>query len=355
MIPIFFLASDLSPVSTARHLARLVALLPRDRFHVQIGVLGKAEGPIAEWLKGKGLAVQSLPARRLVDLGGASRLRKFTDGAKIIHAWGPAAVRASALLGDRKIVATDCSVMPPGVGGWMATRALRRCQRVVSFTFAEGDRYRKLGVRADALTRIAPGIEPPPLVDRAALLRELELPPQARFIAAAGPLEPASGFRDAILVFDLVRYEYPDLHFVIFGEGSERESLHAFARSLMFDDWRIRFAPARLDLPGVLAESEFVWVTAERGDPLLALETMAAGRPVMGWKVPDMAEVMEDEITGILVERGDRARLASASYPYITDDARRSFLGDSGRLRSLEHFNPHREVEQYVHLYEELA
>ena len=96
----------------------------------------------------------------------------------------------------------------------------------------------------------------------------------------AGRLESLSGFKSAIWAFDLVRYEYPDLHLVIFGEGPEREGLEDFGLALMFDDYRFASPAAGPMCRRYSTLAEFVWVTHERGGVALALEAMAAGRPV---------------------------------------------------------------------------
>lgn len=281
----------------------------------------------------------------------------------IVHAWGPAAVRATRLFARSdgeggnvpRLVASAASHPGGGLAGWLATRRLRRCDRVVAATLAEGERYRRLGVAGERLSRIAPGVGMPHRrMDRATVLRELGLPADARFIAVAGELAPVSGFKSAIWAFDMVRYEHPEWRLVIFGEGPDRLLLEEFARALMFDDFRIHFAGSHPDLPEVLVHADLVWLTHERGGVGLALEAMAAARPVLGWKSAELAEVVEEGVTASLVPYGERAMLSAASYPFMDDPDLRQTTGDAGWERVGKHFSAAHAVEQFARLYEEL-
>jgi glycosyltransferase involved in cell wall biosynthesis len=223
-------------------------------------------------------------------------------------------------------------------------------------TWAEADRYRRLGVSGDHLTLIGPCVSPPgPPPDREAVRRELGLPPGSRFIIAAGKLEPASGLKSAIWTFDILRYEAPDLHLVLVGDGPDRWALEEFGRAIAFDDFRVRFAGHRPDLPALLGLAEVVWVTRDRGGVNLALEAMAAGRPVGGWRTPELAEVVEDGVTGFLADPGERAQLSAKTYPLVHEPGLAARLGAAGKALSAERFGVGRAVEQWEQLYRELT
>jgi glycosyltransferase involved in cell wall biosynthesis len=365
-LSVFFLASDLSPYGSARQLALVAGGLPRDRFRIEVGTLGSSETPIAEGLRAAGVAVHALSVRNTIDLRGLRILRRTvrTAGPTIVHAWGAAAIRATRFVGSKhssggnmpRLVASAASFPAGGLAGWLTARRLRRCDRVVATTWAEGERHHRLGVPSVRLTRISPGVAPPPPPPhRAELLDELGLPVDARFIACAGRLEPDSGFKSAIWALDMVRYDHPDIHLVIFGAGSDRELLEDFARALMFDDPRVHFAGSRADFPAILGHADIAWVTHERGGASLALEAMAAGITVIGWRTADLSEIVEESVTGFLVDFGDRPQLSGKTYPLLKDGAARERLGRAGRRRAAEHFSAARAVEKFARLYEELA
>ena len=82
------------------------------------------------------------------------------------------------------------------------------------------------------------------------------------------------------------------------------------------DDPRVRFAPAvsASDVPRVLAELDTLLcpsITFENG-PTVALEAMAVGTPVIASRVGNLAEVVDDGVSGRLVAAGDVRALAAA-------------------------------------------
>jgi glycosyltransferase involved in cell wall biosynthesis len=298
--------------------------------------------------------VRHTPIRHALDVSGMRRLRRAVAEANpaVVHAWGPFAVRASRLLGP-PVVASAAADPGGGLGGWLTVRALRRAARVVAASWAEGERYRRLGVPTERLTRVAPAVVPPgPAPDPATFRHELGLPPDARLVMAGDRLEPAAGLRDAIWAFDILRYDRPELFLVIVGDGPDRARLEAFGRALAFDDFRVRFVGPRPDLLGL---AEVVWVAAERGGTELAMEAMAAGRPVVGWKTADLGELIEDGETGLLAARGDRAQLAAKARLLLEDAALRRQIGAAGCVRVRDRFPVARMVEQFARVYGELA
>src|SRR5207302_1750129 len=125
--------------------------------------------------------------------------------------------------------------------------------------------YHKLGVLFERLTRIAPCVSMPrSQLNGEQFRRDLGLPPNARLIFAAGRLESGMAMKSAIWGFDMLRYEAPDLHLVIFGGGPDRAALEDFGRALAFDDIRVHFAGHRSNLPELLSLAEVVWVAQDR-------------------------------------------------------------------------------------------
>jgi glycosyltransferase involved in cell wall biosynthesis len=82
---------------------------------------------------------------------------------------------------------------------------------------------------------------------------------------------------------------------------------------------------------------------------------MTAGKPVVGWRTPDLAEIVEDKATGLLAPLGDRPALAAAMRSILENANYGQRLGGAGRTRALERFAWPRMVEQYARLYRELV
>ena len=360
------LAPGLEPVGQGAAARTLAFALANHEFRVNIGVVGRIDNEDIEDLASAGFAVERVSIRHLLDVAGARRLRQFVRDCRpdIIHAWGATAVRAARSVVSRdgmggnepRLIVSGASEPGGGLGGRLAARRVRRADRVIPCTRAEGDRYRRLGVPAEQLTLIAPAAPTDQEdLDAESVHRDLGIPPDARLIAASGHSEKGFGPRDAIIAFDMLRYEHEDLHLVILGAGPETPPLERLARSLAFDDLRVHFVERTTQLAAASRIATAVFAVRPRLGVEDALEGMAAGKPVIGWATPDLAEIVEDKATGLLVPLGDRAALAASMRAVLENPSHARRLGDAGRARAAEHFGFARMVEQFVRLYREIA
>ncbi len=357
---VLLLLSEFDPGDEGAAPRVLAAGLPAVEFRVAMGVLGRVCAAQIDELSTGGIAVAPVPIRHLLDFAGTRRLRQFARACApdIVHAWGGPAARAARKLVSRnghgenspRLVVSSASLSGGGLRGRLTAQGLRRADRVIPTTRAEGDRYRRLGVPAEQLTLIAhSGPAPRAVVE----IPELRLPAGAQLIVSSGRSEAGFGPRDAIIAFDMLRYDFKSVYLAIVGAGSETPALEQLARSLAFDDLRVRFV-SREAAGAALALASAVFVTQPHGGAQQAVEAMAAGKAVIGWGSADLAEIVEDKTTGHLVSLGDRAALAAAMRGVLENPSHARRLGDAGRARALERFGRPRMIEQFVRLYREL-
>src|SRR5262249_30469746 len=159
----------------------------------------------------------------------------------------------------------------------------------------ERERYQRLGISQTKITQAAPGValEPPAIIPF-----PTSVPKPGRFILCVGPVEPRKGFRTAIWAFDILRYLYRDLRLVLVGQGGDLGRLQQFAASIDVSP-NVEFVGPQEDVSGWLHAAEVVWVpTHTTGGTHVALEAMAAGRPVVASRVPNLVEVVADGVSG---------------------------------------------------------
>jgi glycosyltransferase involved in cell wall biosynthesis len=116
----------------------------------------------------------------------------------------------------------------------------------------------------------------------------------------------------------------------VVGDGPERAALEQLAT-----DVRIRLVGERDDVPALLARSSvFVLSSRSEGLPLSVIEAMAAGLPVVASDVGGLRELVEHEVTGLLVAPGNVDALAEALGRLVADPGLRRRMGDAGRARA---------------------
>ncbi|GAA3180800.1 hypothetical protein GCM10010531_38670 [Blastococcus jejuensis] len=120
----------------------------------------------------------------------------------------------------------------------------------------------------------------------------------------------------------------PEARLVLVGDGPERAALEAAAPP------NVHFAGAQ-DPADFYAAADVVALPSRwEGGPLVPLEAMAMGRPVVGFDVQGVATALGD--TGALVAPGDLTGLAAGLARLLTDPDRAAADGRAARRRALE-------------------
>jgi glycosyltransferase involved in cell wall biosynthesis len=176
-----------------------------------------------------------------------------------------------------------------------------------------------------------------------------------RFVLAAGRLSPEKGFDQLIEAASIVVAAEPAVGFVLFGDGPECEPLsrQIFERRLQR---HVVLAGFRRDWQRFLPQADlFALASHTEGLPVVVLEALAAGAPVVATAVGGTPEVVTDGATGYLVPAREPAALAGRILDLLRDDARRREMGNAGRQRVREDFTFASQSVQYQRLFERLC
>jgi glycosyltransferase involved in cell wall biosynthesis len=94
--------------------------------------------------------------------------------------------------------------------------------------------------------------------------------------------------------------------------------------------------------------------SANEGTPVVAIESLAAQRPVVATRVGGVPDVVTDGEDGILVEPGDIAALGRALAAVASDPYIRARLGRAGSELVVPRYRVDRLVDDVDRLYREL-
>ena len=365
---IVFLASDNDPAGPAWFVPTLVAGLPADQFSPAVGVFGRSVGGLGERIAADAPNCPVFPLThgvRLNDWRSFGRIVFDEYGPGLIHAVGPFAARVSYLhtglpVGRRAnppgVIVSGVDDLGADATAWLTRRAVRAADRVVATTTAEAERYRADGVDPDRVVIVPPF--PPPVetvLDPAAFRKELDIPPDSRLVVAAGRFDATAGLKTAVWAFDVVKYVAPDLFLVLVGDGPDRDKLVRFGRSLGFDDYRIRFVRPPVDPAAVMALADIVWVTHVRGGVREALAALAAGRPLIAARNPDLAEIIALGETDRMIPPGDRVALAAVTNEILAHPGGAVGTAEAARKRVVDEFSANRFVQRLAGVYHSMT
>ena len=143
------------------------------------------------------------------------------------------------------------------------------------------------------------------------------------------------------------------MHVDVFGDGSLRADLERRAERLGVD---ASFHGTVADVGARLLEVD-LFALPTRGDnlPIAILEAMALALPVVATRTGGLPELVEDGVSGILVEPDDAEGLAAAIGRLAGDEDTRFRSGRAGAARVRERFDAGDVARQMVALYRRLV
>lgn len=142
--------------------------------------------------------------------------------------------------------------------------------------------------------------------------------------------------------------------FLIVGDGPLRKELEELARMLNIAD-RVFFAGWRTDISRILGAIDIFCLTSLwEGMPLVVIEAMAMGKPVVSTEVRGIKEVVEDGKTGILVPLNDIEAFGRACIDILNNHHLATTMGEAGRIRFKQMFTVDRMINKCQSLYMEL-
>jgi glycosyltransferase involved in cell wall biosynthesis len=146
----------------------------------------------------------------------------------------------------------------------------------------------------------------------------------------------------------------PEVDLEIVGDGPERGHLAALAERLGVND-RTRFTGWSDEPRSWLARWDaFVLPSGVEGPSLVVLDAMLAELPVVATRVGSIPEAIRHEQTGLLVDVGDPAGLATAVRRVLADPELGRRLGTAARAHALAHHDVEAMARGFESLYAEV-
>jgi glycosyltransferase involved in cell wall biosynthesis len=281
---------------------------------------------------------------------GRSALRRVASDADVLHAHGlKAGWMASTLRPRPPVVVTVHNLVLDEVAGVRAPllRALegwlpRRVDAVIAVSNEIGNRF-----AGRANVHVIPPAGPAPVVRRSRdeVRAELGLAPSERLVVSVARLHPQ---KDLPTLFEAVA-GMPATRVVVFGDGPDEAMLRSAAPS------NVSLMGGRPSVADEIAAADaFVVSSRWESGPLVLLEAMALGRPVVTTAVGLAPDVVRDGETGRLVAVGDTSALCRAITEVLDDPVQAAAMGERGRNAAAATFSAEVALDSIEHVCREV-
>jgi phosphatidyl-myo-inositol dimannoside synthase len=226
---------------------------------------------------------------------------------------------------------------------WVRRKAVQSAQAVLAISqFTAARLSDTQGIAPESIHLLPLALDPS---FRAAGEKGLSSPPPAwfpkgRVLLSVTRLAASEGYKGVdtmIRTLGRIQTRAADLQYVIVGDGDDRARLERLARDSGVAA-RVHFA-GKLDasndeLRACYAHCDvFVLPSKGEGFGMVFLEAMAYGKPVIGGNHGGTPDIIEDGVTGFLIEHGDEERLGQIIEMLVRDESTRRAIGHAARAR----------------------
>ena len=137
---------------------------------------------------------------------------------------------------------------------------------------------------------------------------------------------------------------------LLLGDGPDKEYLLQQTKTLNLNDI-VKFIGFHDNVLDYMAESDlFVSSSLWEGFPTVILEAMALGLPVVATNVSGSCELIENDITGLLVPPKDPVALAEAIGSILNSSERSASFSKNAKIK-VKNFSIEKTAKEYEELY----
>lgn len=353
-----------NPSGVGTHMLTLAGAL-RDKI---LPILVFAREPTAiEWARramASGIygVAMPLPALELGDTSFTELLREFRPDIVHVHAgigWeGHALARAARRAAVPVVIRTEHlpytlrALGRPELEHAYASGVLE-ADRIICVSDAGRATFRMSGIDARRYVTVHNGIVPSPsLRSRPEVRQRLGIDDEPVLLTVARLTEQK---RHDVLLRALPRVlrQHPDAQLLLVGSGHMQTVLQQLAKELGIAA-HVRFLGRRNDVPDLLAAADaFCLPSHFEGHPLVLMEAMAAGLPIVAARSIGITEVISNGESGLLVPFEDTVALSAALNRVLSDRPLASQLGACGQLAVRERFDAEVMANQVMAVYED--
>lgn len=344
----------------------LASGLERRGYRITVGY--STPGPFVQELADKGLTLKRIPRLALVDPIFLVRMVRLmrSDPPQIVHTHlfkSDFHGRLAARIANVPVVVSTLHNNDVWARNWLLGHLYGATARFADRLIAVSPEVRefhlaKTGVPEDKLMVIENSVDVSHFegheAEARAIRAEFEVAEDAPLFGIVGRLKPQKDLPTFLHAAAEILREQPDARFLVVGDGPLQDELEAQADELGLRPALV-FTGMRKDVPAILSALDaLVLSSLWEGLPVILLEAMAAGLPVVSTAVDGVQGVALPDETALLVPVSDPKALAQACLRLARDLALRESMGRAGKARVTKRYSLDAMIDRISALYVEL-
>jgi len=186
------------------------------------------------------------------------------------------------------------------------------------------------------------------------LREELGLSPKTKLIGTLGRLTRQKAHQTLIEAAHILLKYRSDIEFLVGGEGPRFRFLTDLCSTYGISD-KFHFIGFRSDAINILRLLDvFVLCSIDEGLPIVLLEAMSIGAPVITTDVGDIPVVVQNNVNGIMIKIGDPKLLAESINRLLDDDAFCKKIASNAKETVNSTFSISKMSSEYIKVYNAL-
>lgn len=188
--------------------------------------------------------------------------------------------------------------------------------------------------------------------------RELGIAPTDKVVGIVGRQTKIKGYFEFIKAAKIVVTKHPQIKLIMIGPSEEGNLDALNVQDLVakhdLEDFVLHLG-RRHDMRELYGIMDVMTLPSWlEGVPRVLIEASMCGKPIVATDIPGNREVVEHELTGLLVPVKDQEALANAILDLLTNSEKASQMGKQGRQRSLELFDERLYLKRLRQTYQDL-
>lgn len=188
-------------------------------------------------------------------------------------------------------------------------------------------------------------------LDKHAIRKMFKIPPNAviiSFVAQGGLIDKRKGGNFILEAYRYFTAKYPNVFFICVGDTSDKAPTERFLQiPFVLDEEKLVQLYCASDI--------FLFPTLADNCPLVILEVMGCGVPIVSFNTGGIPELIDHGQTGLIAGFKNSEEFIKMTEYLVADKAKREEFSAAGRERLLKTFTLDQMVDKHITLYERLA